>query len=278
MEKPAGLPSMPYFDMIFDEMEHKNPHVIETFGHHAHWGYWDNPKNADLSATATAKAMDALIEQLIAWYKVQDGHSILDVGCGFGGTLSLLDKKLNGAFLTGVNIDPRQLTRARKIKFTKNKIEFIEANACDLPFGKDQFDTVLAVECIFHFPSRKKFFKEVFRVLKPGGRFVLSDFVSRNLTLPLLGLTYLWNARDLNATYGKGYAIRSGTYQKLAKQSGLKFVGSKDITRNTLPTYPFLYEYFKLMNVSKGYTKATRWFEFVSQRGWLNYEVVAFEK
>src|SRR5438034_5931485 len=45
-----------------------------------------------------------------------------------------------------------------------------EADACALPFPDASFDRVLAVECIFHFPSRLRFLKEAARVLKPGGR------------------------------------------------------------------------------------------------------------
>ena len=48
----------------------------------------------------------------------------------------------------------------------KNRIEFVEGDACDMPFPDASFDLVLAVECAFHFPSRAKFFSEVPMIIR----------------------------------------------------------------------------------------------------------------
>ena len=117
-----------------------------------HWGYWENPA------------------------KIEDTLAVLDVGCGFGGTLTSLQTKWQGLNLTGLNIDARQLEVAKK---HVPNATFIEGDACALPFKEALFDRVLAVECIFHFPSRLKFFQEAARVLNPSGRISLSDFIPR---------------------------------------------------------------------------------------------------
>ncbi len=91
-----------------------------------------------------------------------DGARILDVGCGFGGTIDHLDERLDGCELVGLNIDRRQLARARALVTPRrdNTVDFVAGDACRLPFADASFDFLSAVECAFHFPSRKQFFRE----------------------------------------------------------------------------------------------------------------------
>src|SRR5439155_10489956 len=139
------------------------------------WGYWDDPASADGSLSNFAAAAARLSRQVIAAAGVRDGQRVLDAGCGFGGTLADLHERLPGVDLVGLNIDARQLGQAREQLPTR--VRLVAGDACRLPFADASFDRVLCVEAIFHFAGRDLFLAEVRRVLRPGGRLVLSDFV-----------------------------------------------------------------------------------------------------
>lgn len=111
--------------------------------------------------------------------RITDGLRILDVGCGFGGTIDHLNQRFSGAELVGLHIDGRQLRRALELVKARpgNTVDFVEGDACNLPFASGHFDVVLAVECAFHFRSRKQFVREVSRVNKLGGSLALTDFI-----------------------------------------------------------------------------------------------------
>ena len=59
----------------------------------------------------------------------------------------------------------------------QDQLSFITGDACELPFDDNSFDVVLSLESAFHYPSREKFIREVKRVLKPGGKFMLGDIL-----------------------------------------------------------------------------------------------------
>ncbi len=273
--------SLTYYDIMLEEREREGPmtHVCERF---MHWGYWENPRDATGDIVDYVHAMDRLNTQILSASELRDHQAVLDAGCGIGGTLASINESWGGMCLTGVNIAPRQIAMAREAVQAKdgNSILFVEADACALPFPDDSFDRVLAVECIFHFPSRLSFLKEASRVLRTGGRLALSDFVPLRLDDASDPIGYQLR-REVSTGYGTmGSGWVDGSYREMACAVGLDLDLECDITIHTLPTYSVL---LSLMRASereglRKIIRATRLLEWLSQTGRLRYMVLGFRK
>lgn len=98
------------------------------------------------------------------------GKQVLDIGCVTGRCIkNLIDK---GSFVTGCDISLEMLKIARK-KF--HNVNFVEGDIENLPFKDNSFDVVVASFVIVHLKNLQKAFDEVYRVLKTGGIFVLTN-------------------------------------------------------------------------------------------------------
>lgn len=112
---------------------------------------------------------------------VGKGSKVLDIGCGRGKVANLVAQE-TGAHVTGINIDKDQLGQAAayaKETGMSDLLDFREANYNErLPFADKHFDAVYYVQVIGGYGTDlKKLFKEVYRVLKPGGFAVFEDYI-----------------------------------------------------------------------------------------------------
>lgn len=270
---------LPYFDLLLDLIENGDPIFKKAFSKHVHWGYWNNPSSALNTVDDYIQAAEMMVEKVISNAYVKKSQSILDVGCGFGGTIEILNKNYKNLNLFGLNTDSRQLEKAKLNVIAKNDnfVDFIEGTANSLPFSDQSLDTVLAIESIFHFPSRLIFFQEAYRVLKHGGRLVFSDFVPIRFILP-----EIWfNSKLFSGFFGTfDFGFTSEKYLDTLHSVGFNCLSNIEITRNTLPTYSFLRNLYHLLPthyVLESLPGAVL-LEYASRLGLIEYRVFTFYK
>lgn len=132
-------------------------------------GLWEG------DGTDPAEALVAprrLVERMAA--DLPRGGDILDVGNGLGVQEPVIAEVTGARRLTAVNITLSQL-RAGRPALAAAGAHGVAADACRLPFRAASFDGLISVEAAFHFASRRQFFTEAARVLRPGGVLTMSD-------------------------------------------------------------------------------------------------------
>jgi ubiquinone/menaquinone biosynthesis C-methylase UbiE len=252
------------------------------FWRHLHWGLFDDPEVEDDDPFRYHVAAQAMTEHVVHCGQVRDGAGVLDVGCGFGGTLDMLRRRAGHDRLVGVNIDERQLRQGRDFLVADDEaarsIGLVAGDGCRLPVADASVDHVVAVECVFHFPSRKRFLREVARVLRPGGTVALTDFLCRPGGLRELARSMAAVGVGDQGWYGHtARPLTPESYGRLARAMGFDVLVDEDLTARTLPTYPALRRLYKETDAQHG-VQTVDSLEELSIAGVLQYHVLSFRR
>ena len=120
---------------------------------------------------AQAEAIWPQEEPIFERHPLRDGGAVLDVGCGTGEITFRLAGKFPGATLTGVDLEPTHLDRAKsRCAQFGSRVRFEYGDALALPFDDGSFDLVVCRHLSQAVPEPAKLFAEIRRVLRRGGR------------------------------------------------------------------------------------------------------------
>jgi MPBQ/MSBQ methyltransferase len=153
--------------------------ILEFYwGEHIHLGHYGNPpQRKDF-----LRSKIDFVHEMVKWGgldKLPAGTTLIDVGCGIGGSSRILAQDY-GFAVTGVTISPQQVQRAQELTPDGVTAQFKVDDALALSFPDASFDIVWSVEAGPHMPDKAQFARELLRVLKPGGILVVADWNQRD--------------------------------------------------------------------------------------------------
>ncbi len=155
---------------------------------HIHFGLFEpgecpEPGEVLADSPELARAVERMVEVIVAPAGIEEGHHVVDAGCGVGGTAIHL-ARTRGCTVTGVNLNRMQLEiAARKAGEAglgdRTAFEFADCSL-SLPFADASVDVVVNIESACHYEDRGHFLHEASRILKPSGKIVAMDWMARD--------------------------------------------------------------------------------------------------
>ncbi|TVP67379.1 MAG: methyltransferase domain-containing protein [Leptolyngbya sp. LCM1.Bin17] len=212
--------------------------ILEFYwGEHIHLGHYGSPPRRKDFLTAKAD----FVHEMVRWGgldRFPPGTTVLDVGCGIGGSSRILAKDY-GFAVTGITISPGQVERARQLTPEGVTAQFLVDDAMALSFPDASFDVVWSIEAGPHMPDKAIFAKELLRVLKPGGVLVVADWNQRDVRRqPLKGWEKPVMQQLLDQWSHPAFASIEGFAELLAATGMVQgSVTTADWSQQTLPSW-----------------------------------------
>ncbi|WP_367127577.1 cyclopropane-fatty-acyl-phospholipid synthase family protein [Saccharothrix sp. HUAS TT1] len=162
---------------IYDEMSD----LVGVFHGNIHLGYW----TGDDDRTPLRDALERLTDLVADTLALSPGQHLVDVGCGVGEPAIRIAKRF-GVRITGITNSAWHAAETTRRAVAAGVADLVTARRADagaLPFPDSAFDALLALDSLPNAVDRAQWLGEMSRVLRPGGRFAVTDYpVERALT------------------------------------------------------------------------------------------------
>lgn len=214
-------------ESIATHYDQLDPFYRSLWGEHLHHGLWNERRES--ADRAQLNLVDLVADHLDL---LAPEMTVCDIGCGYGGTANRLAERL-GAKTTGLTISRAQYEYACA-RSADDANSFLLRNWLVNGLPGESFDAVVAIESIVHISDKARAFREAARVLRPGGRLVVCDWLTsaapgRRQARYLIGPI----CRDARIPH-----LASGDdYRKLIEESDLRVLHCEDLSRRVRRTW-----------------------------------------
>lgn len=156
------------------------------------------------------------------------GKQVLDIGCGSGGITLFLAREYQPACIVGFDVEQPVVDLATKRAAEQglmDRARFVRGSPGPLPFADRSFDLVFSKDALIHVADKEALFEDIIRVLRPGGRFAASDWLTSHDGEPSAAM------RDYLAAEGLSFGMASARrYEKAMERAG--FCQIRTVNRN----------------------------------------------
>ena len=201
------------------------------WGEHIHHGYWENGESIK-------RAQVRLMEKLAEKARIPRGATVLDLGCGLGGSVFWLAEQYN-CRVTGLTISPVQAQMASRRARTKrlnDRVRFLVEDANAWSPTTEIVDAIWIMESSEHFRNKPNFFERCATALKPGGVLAICAWLRGKRST---------DADRMKLVETIGQAMLSASLDTLDQyvdwmhRAGLIVETAEDITANIAPTWEY---------------------------------------
>jgi len=152
----------------------------DIWGDHLHHGLWRSGRET------AVQAIEQLVDELAAGAGIttESGLRVCDIGCGYGGTSRRLVEKYH-AQVIGLTLSTAQYRYAVDETTGRDNPKYLVRDWAENGLEPNSFDAIISIECFSHVADKPEFFREIARVLRPGGRGAMAIWMAAPNASPL---------------------------------------------------------------------------------------------
>jgi tocopherol O-methyltransferase len=213
-------------DLVASHYDDLDRFYREIWGNHVHHGLWLTGRESIREAT------EGLIRYAFSDIALARGMKVCDVGCGYGETSRFLARE-RGVEVLGYTVSSVQYEFARSVTGDGENPRYVLRDFLQNDIESQAFDVVFSIESSEHMPDVRRFFAEAARILRPGGRFMVCTWLSREAP-------GVWERSFLLEPICSEGRMRMGTeaeYRSLMEEAGLSIARFEDVSDRVARTW-----------------------------------------